>query len=400
MYTNRGKRKMRGEKMRSKSLKTVTVLTALTYIVLNMAHPVTPMFITQNKLPSYLFGVFFAAMSIGNFIFSPIWGRLSDKGGRIKFMILGILGYGISQVGFGFSSNTAIIVFWRFIGGASVISFLTVILAYIADITDEEGRLKGMTYYAAASTFGGAIGSLLGGVIGNNNYKITFSVQFVLSIVICILFYLFLEETVTNKNIEKVEKEKMYSKSINSLNPKVIFIMSQVVVFFFAVTSYNSSINYYIESVLSLPPTVNGIFLAIAGIFGFLINIFFTGKLAKRFGEVKALRISGISMALCIGGATLFNLVPLFFLFILLFVGSSAVYQPMLQNIISKVSNKDNGKIAGIQNSARAIGMIIGSLYSGFIFAYGSKLPFLTASIVILLGYLIFKLGYKKYEII
>ena len=339
-------------------------------------------------------------MSIGNFIFSPIWGRLSDKGGRIKFMILGILGYGISQVGFGFSSNTAIIVFWRFIGGASVISFLTVILAYIADITDEEGRLKGMTYYAAASTFGGAIGSLLGGVIGNNNYKITFSVQFILSIVICILFYLFLEETVTNKNIEKVEKEKMYSKSINSLNPKVIFIMSQVVVFFFAVTSYNSSINYYIESVLSLPPTVNGIFLAIAGIFGFLINIFFTGKLAKRFGEVKALRISGISMALCIGGATLFNLVPLFFLFILLFVGSSAVYQPMLQNIISKVSNKDNGKIAGIQNSARAIGMIIGSLYSGFIFAYGSKLPFLTASIVILLGYLIFKLGYKKYEII
>ena len=386
--------------MRSKSLKTVTVLTVLTYIVLNMAHPVTPMFITQNKLPSYLFGVFFAAMSIGNFIFSPIWGKLSDKGGRIKFMILGILGYGISQVGFGFSSNPVIIAFWRFIGGASVISFLTVILAYIADITDEEGRLKGMTYYAAASTFGGAIGSLLGGVIGNNNYKITFSVQFILSIVICILFYLFLEETVTNRNIEKVEKEKLYTKSINALNPKVIFIMSQVVVFFFAVTSYNSSINYYIESVLSLPPTVNGIFLAIAGIFGFLINIFFTGKLAKRFGEVKALRISGISMALCIGGATLFNLVPLFFLFILLFVGSSAVYQPMLQNIISKVSNKDNGKIAGIQNSARAIGMIIGSLYSGFIFAYGSKLPFLTASIVILIGYLIFKFGYKKYEII
>ena len=189
--------------MRSKSLKTVTVLTVLTYIVLNMAHPVTPMFITQNKLPSYLFGVFFAAMSIGNFIFSPIWGKLSDKGGRIKFMILGILGYGISQSGFGFSSNPVIIVFWRFIGGASVISFLTVILAYIADITDEKGRLKGMTYYAAASTFGGAIGSLLGGVIGNNNYKITFSVQFVLSIVICILFYLFLEETVTKKNIEK-----------------------------------------------------------------------------------------------------------------------------------------------------------------------------------------------------
>ena len=44
--------------------------------------------------------------------------------------------------------------------------------------------------------------------------------------------------------------------------------------------------------------------------------------------------------------------------------------------------------------------MIVGSLYSGFIFVYGSKLPFLTASIVIIIGYLIFKFGYKKYEII
>lgn len=386
--------------MRSKSLKVVTILTVLTHMVLNMAHPVTPMFITQNKLPSYLFGVFFATMSIGNFIFSPIWGKLSDKGGRIKFMILGILGYGISQVGFGFSRNPIIIVFWRFIGGASVISFLTVILAYIADITDGKERLKGMTYYSAASTFGAAIGSLLGGVIGNNNYKITFSVQFILSIALCMLFYMFLEETVDKDSIKNINLEKSNIESVKILDWKIIFIMSQVVVFFFATTSYNSSINYYIESVLSLPPTVNGIFLAVAGIFGFLINIFFTGRLAKRFGEVKALRISGVSMALCIGGATIFKLVPLFFLFVLLFVGSAAIYQPMLQNIISKVSNKDNGKIAGIQNSARAIGMILGSLYSGFIFSYGSKLPFLSASVVIMIGYIIFKLGYKKYEII
>lgn len=76
MYTNRGKRKMRGEKMRSKSLKTVTVLTVLTYIVLNMAHPVTPMFITQNKLPSYLFGVFFCSYVYREFYFFTNLGKV------------------------------------------------------------------------------------------------------------------------------------------------------------------------------------------------------------------------------------------------------------------------------------------------------------------------------------
>lgn len=386
--------------MRNKSIKTVTILTVITYVALNMAHPVTPMFIRQNNLPSYLFGVFFAAMSIGNFIFSPIWGKLSDRGGRIKYMILGILGYGISQVGFGFSSNPIIIVFWRFIGGASIISFLTVILAYIADVTDEKSRLKGMTYYAAASTFGGAVGSLLGGVIGNNNYKITFLTQFILCILISFLFYIFLEESVTKKSVSENNTKIERKTKIKVLEGKVLFIMLQVVVYFFAVTSYNSSINYYIESVLSLPPTINGIFLAIAGILGFLTNILLTAKMGEKFGEVKTLKIMSFSMAACIGLATVFDFVGLFFLFVLLFVGCAAIYQPMLQNVISKISSKDNGKIAGIQNSARAIGMVCGSLYSGFIFSYGSKLPFLSAAIVVFIGYLIFKFRHKEYEII
>lgn len=160
--------------MRKKSMKTVVVLTIITTMVCNMAHPVTPMVIKTLKLPSYMFGIFFAAMSIGNFLCSPIWGKLSDKMGRRKFLIIGILGYGVSQLGFGYSTNPIIIVIYRFLGGAFVVSFLTVILAYIADITDKEKRLKGMMYYGAASTIGSALGSLLGGIIGNNNYKIAF----------------------------------------------------------------------------------------------------------------------------------------------------------------------------------------------------------------------------------
>ena len=47
-------------------------------------------------------------------------------------------------------------------------------MAYLADVTTKETRIKYITYYAAANTIGSALGSLLGGIIGNNNYKIHF----------------------------------------------------------------------------------------------------------------------------------------------------------------------------------------------------------------------------------
>ncbi|MGG7177598.1 MFS transporter [Clostridium paraputrificum] len=385
--------------MRQKSMKYVIVLTLITHILLSMAHPVTPMLIKENNLPSYLFGIFFAAMSIGNFIFSPIWGKLSDSNGRIGYLILGIIGYGVSQIGFGYSSNPIIIVIFRFIGGASVISFLTVILAYIADITDEKGRLKGMTYYAAASTVGSALGSLLGGLIGNSNYRITFLTQFIMSIVISLLYYFFLEETINKQSKKEKDENKKIKKSV-VINSKVILVMTLVSIFYFATTSYNSSINYFIESVLNLPPKVNGIFLAIAGIMGFFTNLLITPLLGKEFGELKSLKISLIAMALFIGLATFSSSNILFLLFIIIFVCSASVTLPLLQNIISKIGKKNNGQIAGIQNSCRAVGMIIGSLYSGFIFDIGNKLPFLTASLVIIIGIIYMSFISKKEDII
>ncbi|CDM69025.1 major facilitator family transporter [Clostridium bornimense] len=378
--------------MRKKSMKTVVVLTIITTMVCNMAHPVTPMVIKTLKLPSYMFGIFFAAMSIGNFLCSPIWGKLSDKMGRRKFLIIGILGYGVSQLGFGYSENPIIIVIYRFLSGAFVVSFLTVILAYIADITDKEKRLNGMMYYGAASTIGSAIGSLLGGIIGNSNYKITFLTQFILSIIVSVLMFFFLEETVDKKKLNKIAKSKDIKKNnklSNILDKKILFIMSQVVIFYFASTSYNSTITYYIEDVLNLPPTMNGVFLASAGVVAFLTNLLLTPIVGRKLGEIKGLKIMTLLLSVSMAIASISTSSIIFFIFIIAFVSSASIYVPLQQNIISKLSVHNNGEVAGIQNSSRAIGMIIGSLYSGFIFDFGNKLPFLTVSIVTMISFVI-----------
>lgn len=377
--------------MRKKSNTYLLIITFISTIALNMAHPVTPSLIRTLELPSFMFGVLFAAMSVGNFIFSPIWGVLSDTRGRIKYLIIGLLGYGISQLGFGYSTNTIVIIIFRFLGGAFVTSYLTVIIAYLTDINSKETRLKIMAYYSAVYTAGGAIGALLGGIVGNNNYKIAFVVQFIMCVVISGFIYIIFEETVEKKSeVIKIKFNTFsFKKNGNLINMNVALIMIIVSLFFFSGTSYNSTINYYIESVLNLPPTFNGLFLSIAGVLGFLANIILTPYIGRKYDDRKSFKIITLILSVVMGIASLASNTIIFFIFIIIYVTISSVYVPIQQNIVTKLSKDNYGALMGLQNSSKAVGMVIGSLFAGFIFDFGNKLPFAASSIILFIGFII-----------
>ena len=370
----------------------IYILLLLSFMTLNMAHPVTPTLINTLGLPSFMFGLFFAMMSIGNFIFSPIWGGISDKRGRLKYLIVGLLGYGISQVGFGFISNPLIIIVFRFLGGVFAVSFLTVSIAYITDISNSKNRLKNMSYYAATSTFGGAIGSLVGGMIGNSNYKLTFLAQLIFSIILALAFKMFIKETVvdTKEKIDfKLIKNSLFVKDIKITKP-IVSLMILVILFYFSSTSYNSTINYYLETILNMSPTGIGMFLAIAGVLGFITNLVFTPLLGKKFLGKNILKGCFLLMYLAMIGIGLTKNTSLFFVYALLFACIASIYIPVQQNVLAGESKKNYGSLMGLNNSAKAIGMITGSLFSGFIFDYGNKLPFLASALLLGIGFVFY----------
>lgn len=377
--------------MRKKSVVHLLILTLLIQIVLNMAHPVTPVLIRTLGLPSIMFGIFFASMSLGNFFFSPIWGGLSDIGGRIRYLVMGLFGYGVSQIGFGFVKNPFLIVIFRILGGAFVTSYLTVSLAYLTDITTKENRLKYMSYYAGANTIGSALGSLLGGVLGNTNYKITFLWQFILATVLSIALYAMLGETIEKKKTKAKIKFNSFSfkKYGDMLNKNLVVVMVLIMMFYFSSTGYNSSINYYIESILNLPPTFNGIFLSIAGIIGFLANILITPVIGRRVKSDVSFKYITLLLAICMFIVGVSKNLIVFFAAIILFVAIASIYVPIQQNIITTLAKDNYGTLMGLQNSAKAVGMVGGSLFAGAIFDFGAKLPFIAAAIMLFIGFMI-----------
>ncbi|MBM6860402.1 MFS transporter, partial [Clostridium saudiense] len=173
------------------------------------------------------------------------------------------------------------------------------------------------------------------------------------------------------------------------LNKNLIVVMILIMMFFFSATSYNSSINYYIESILNLPPTFNGVFLSIAGVIGFLANILLTPIIGKKFTKAASFKYITLILALSMMLVGLSKNLALFFLAIILFVAVSSIYVPIQQNIVSTLAKENYGALMGLQNSAKAVGMVIGSLFAGAIFDFGAKLPFMASSIMLFIGFAI-----------
>lgn len=82
---------------KEKSLQIFLFITILTNISMNLAHPVTPTFIKSLNIGNYMFGVAYAAMAAGQFLFSPLAGKMTKSIGEKKEMTVGLLLYAIGQ---------------------------------------------------------------------------------------------------------------------------------------------------------------------------------------------------------------------------------------------------------------------------------------------------------------
>ena len=73
------------------------VAAALFNVAANFAHPVTPTFIQEYQLDSYMFGVALAVMQCSYFLMSPFWGKLNNYIDSRKSMLICALGYSVGQ---------------------------------------------------------------------------------------------------------------------------------------------------------------------------------------------------------------------------------------------------------------------------------------------------------------
>jgi len=131
--------------------------------------PLIPIYSKNFHASGFVSGAIVSSYSLMQFIFAPVWGRLSDRVGR-RPVLLGstacaCMSYVIFAIGSGLSGNLALGVMFlsRLFAGVCGAN-ITVAQAYIADITPPEKRSAKMGLIGMAFGLGFILGPVLGGV--------------------------------------------------------------------------------------------------------------------------------------------------------------------------------------------------------------------------------------------
>jgi len=345
-------------------------------------------------------GLVFGITFLTAFIFSPVWGRVGDKCGYKRVLLITGFGISISIFLMGIMHSVFELFILRLIMGA-VTGFIPTSLAMIAAQTDKKrvGEVLGIlqTGNVTGSLFGPLIGGMLADTFG---FKYTF-IYTSIAIFIATLVVLFgVKEIRQNKKSNRVKEYSSREVLAFIFQKKVLrtmmFITLLVQVAYFSIQPllaiYVNQLSHT-ENVAFLA----GIAFSASGV-GNLLATRRWGRLGDQIGFEKVI------MMLLLGGAILFipqafvtslwQLVVLRFLFGL----AAGGIIPCMTAYIRKVTPLSiQGEVQGYNVSFRFLGNVIGPMLGGMISGYiGISSVFFVTSSILFLSLLLLAYNVKK----
>jgi len=354
--------------------------------------PLLPVYSKHYGASPLMIGVIGASFSAMQFIFSPIWGRLSDRHGRRPILLISTAGAALSYVVFAVGSGLEnhAVALWtlllsRVFAGACG-GNITVAQAYIADITPPADRSRRMGFIGMAFGLGFIFGPAIGG----------FGLHFFghagpgwLATGLCagnfVLALSILPESLTPSS-EHVRPRPRLEQWMHTLaQPKVGLLIAIFFLATFAFSCFEISLpllisdNFHLEIAKDeTKPASTVVWLFVfCGTIGAFIQGGAIGRLVKRFGEPKL-----ISLSLFLTGASL-AILPfvrgdgpiswsalvhpstsawpkMLLVLALLAVGSSLTRPPIFGLLSNFAAVNEQGATIGIAQSAGSLARIVG----------------------------------------
>jgi len=323
-----------------------------------------------------LIGLLMSSFSIMQFIFAPLWGRLSDRIGRRPVLMVGLAGSVVFYAMFGVATilKSLPLLFISRIGAGIAGATISTAQAYIADATSLENRAKGMALIGAAFGLGFTFGPLFGFLAvpsgsGNPGPGPGYAAA-ALSAVALLLAYFKLPESLKPGN--QAQAHHWFERSalrVALATPAIGVLLLAIFVCIVAFASFESTLSLMLESKeVGYQFDFGKVCLAFAYI-GFVLTLVQGGVVRRMSGRVSesAMAITG-TLVEVVGFLLLAQAFTHVSLALLLtglgvVVTGFAFITPSLNSLLSRWSDPTKqGGILGIGQSVASLARIVGPM--------------------------------------
>lgn len=365
----------------NKQLAIIMVLLMTIFIGFGIIIPVLPDAVTGSGAENFHLGMLLSVYSLASFLMSPVWGGLSDRIGRRPLIIIGALGFSISFFLFALALESLWLMYVsRILGGLFSGAATACAVAYVADITSNEERTKGMGLVGMSIGLGFIFGPAIGGILSHWGLQVPFFAAAALAFGTFVFAYFKLPESLTEEKRRKPQEAKSsrWSAFVGPL--KYLYVLSFFVSF--SLAGLEATLLLFQRDRIGATPTQLGIMFAVSGIVGALIQGGVVRRLIKKGQEA---RVVGIGLVLSAIGFILIlfssNLITAS-IYLSVFAAGNALIRPCVTSLITQKTPVGQGVASGLSSSMDSLGRIAGPLLGAGIYDYSNSLPFLTGALL------------------
>ncbi|UTT43902.1 MFS transporter [Exiguobacterium aurantiacum] len=368
----------------------------LAILMLNMFIAVAGFGIIIPIIPDYLkmigeggtaAGLMISVFAGAQLLMSPIAGKWADVYGRRPMIILGLIGFTVSMGVFYLSDNLTVLLISRAIGGVGAALLIPAIFAYVADITTLKQRAKGNSYISAAMSLGIVIGPGIGGFFAEFGLKAPLLLSAIVSFVAVISSILLLKEPDREPYVQTNESESLPRQLVSSTRKPYFFVLVINLVMAFGLMAYESVLGLFVSETFSATPQQIAVMITGTGIVSVIVQLFAVDRLVSVLGEIKVVLIFIMLAALGFLFSLFAGSYAIFFAVTLIIFLSTSILRPVLNTLVSKMADKEQGFAMGMNNAYMSIGNIVGPTLAGIAFDIDMRYPFVMGLVLLLVTF-------------
>jgi MFS family permease len=350
----------------------VFVTVFLDLIGFGIVIPLMPFYVQSMGGTAFTVGVLLSCFAGTQFIATPYLGRLSDRVGRRKVILVSLIGNAASMVLFALATKVQLLPLLfvsRIVAGATA-GNLSACQAAVADVTEGASRAKGMGRLGAGIGLGIALGPWIGGVL---------SARFgawapplgaaALALADLVAAFFLMPETRRARDGNGGPRVDVSIFTVLKRAPLVV-----VLLLFFFTFLYLSNLQVALALLTNVrfgwtESQVGNVFFGM-GVVMLVVQGLLIEPIAKRFRELHVVIVGAVMSGIGLSAIAVAHSVPLLFAGLAGLGIGLGITQPLLASLAARYAGNENrGALLGYAQSAGGLARTVGPTLSGVLYS-------------------------------